>query len=84
MAAGLLAYDSEVDYVSDVFVGPRKDPLERAIAVDYTRHGIELHRWSETELAAIFKHSATCGLAANAKPHAVSITSAPSPRFCET
>jgi len=54
MAAGLLAYDSEVDYVSDVFVGPRKDPLERAIAVDYTRHGIELHRWSETELAAIF------------------------------
>jgi hypothetical protein len=53
-AADLLAYDSETDYVSDVFVGPRKDALERAIAVDYTRHGIELHRRSETELAAIF------------------------------
>jgi len=53
-AAGLLAHDSEKDYVSDVFVGPRNDPLERAIAVDYTRHGIELDRRSENELAAIF------------------------------
>jgi len=53
-AAGLLAYDSEKDYVSDVFVGPRKDPLERAIAIDYTRHGIELCMRSESELAAIF------------------------------
>ena len=53
-AAGLLAYDSEKDYVSDVFIGPRKSPLERAIATDYTRHGIELHLRSETELAGIF------------------------------
>ena len=53
-AAGLLAHDSERDYVSDVFVGPRKDALERAIAVDYTRHGIELYQQSETDLAAIF------------------------------
>ena len=53
-AAALLAYDSEKDYVSDVFVGPRKDPLERAIAIDYTRHGIELCMRSESELAAIF------------------------------
>lgn len=52
--AGLLAYDSDQDYVIDVFLGPRKDPLERAIAVDYTRHGIELHKRSEEELAAIF------------------------------
>ena len=53
-AAGLLAHDSERDYVSDVFVGPRKDALERAIAVDYARHGIELYQRSETDLAAIF------------------------------
>jgi len=53
-AAALLAYDSEKDYVSDVFVGPRKAPLERAIAIDYTRHGIELCMRSESELAAIF------------------------------
>jgi hypothetical protein len=52
--AGLLAYDFDQDYVIDVFLGPRKDPLERAIAVDYTRHGIELHKRSEEELAAIF------------------------------
>ena len=31
-AAGLLAYDSQADDVSDVFVGPRKNPLDRAIA----------------------------------------------------
>jgi len=53
-AAGLLTQDSETDYVSDVFVGARSDPLERAIAVDYTRHGIELDRRSENDLAAIF------------------------------
>ena len=34
--------DPETDYVSDVFVGPRPKQLERSIAIDYTRHGIEL------------------------------------------
>ena len=53
-AAGLLAEDSETDYVSDVFVGSCKDDLERAIAIDYTRHGVELDRRSENELTAIF------------------------------
>lgn len=53
-AAGLLAQDSETDYVSDVFVGPRPDALEVAMAVDYTRHGIELGQRSETQLASIF------------------------------
>jgi hypothetical protein len=53
-AAGLLSYDSDKDYAIDVFLGPRKEPLEKAIAVDYTRHGIELHKRSEEELAAIF------------------------------
>ena len=53
-AAGLLAYDSNADYVSDVFVGPRKDGPEKSMAVDYARHGIELCRRSESELAALF------------------------------
>jgi hypothetical protein len=53
-AAGLLAYDSEADYVSDVFVGPRKEGPEKKMAVDYARHGIELSRRSESELAALF------------------------------
>lgn len=53
-AAGLLSYDSEKDYVTDVFVGIRQNALERAIALDYTRHGIELHHRSENELAALF------------------------------
>ena len=53
-AAGLLAHDSDADYVSDVFLGPRKDGPEKSMAVDYTRHGIELWRRSESELAATF------------------------------
>jgi hypothetical protein len=53
-AAGLLSYDSDQDYAIDIFLGPRNDPLERAIAVDYTRHGIELHQRSEEDLAAMF------------------------------
>ena len=61
-AAGLLTQDSETDYVSDVFVGARSDPLERAIAVDYTRHGIELDRRSENDLAAIFNARSVSGL----------------------
>ncbi len=53
-AAGLLAYDPEIDYISDVFAGPRKDGYEKSVAVDYVRHGIELSRRSESELAALF------------------------------
>jgi hypothetical protein len=54
VAAGLTAEDLEADYVSDVFVGERRRPLERAMAVDYTRHGIELQERSEDELAAVY------------------------------
>ena len=53
-AAGLLPYDSETDYVSDVFTGVRKDGPEKNMAVDYARHGIELYRLSESELASVF------------------------------
>jgi hypothetical protein len=54
IAAGLLAYDSDADYVSDVFLGPRRDGPEKNMAIDYTRHGIELWRRSGSELAARF------------------------------
>ena len=53
-AAGLLAHDSADDYVLDVFMGPRKDGPEKSMAVDFVRHGIELCRLSESELAARF------------------------------
>jgi 7-cyano-7-deazaguanine synthase in queuosine biosynthesis len=52
--AGLQAHDSDMDYVTDVFVGPRKDGAEKNMAVDYLRHGLELSRLSESEMAAHF------------------------------
>jgi hypothetical protein len=54
LAAEVQSCDSSKDYVSDVFTGPRKDPLEKAIAIDYIRHGLELARKSENELTATF------------------------------
>lgn len=53
-AAGLQQYDSEDDYVSDVFLGARKDGYEKNMAIDYIRHGLELSRRPEPDLAAIF------------------------------
>jgi hypothetical protein len=52
--AGLLSRDPETDYVSDVFIGSRAKQLDRSIAIDYTRHGIELERRSEAEIAVTF------------------------------
>lgn len=52
--AGLLDYEPATDYVSDVFVGRREKELDRAIAVDYTRHGIELNKQSNDQLAERF------------------------------
>jgi hypothetical protein len=54
LAAQVQSFDLSKDYVSDVFIGPRKDPLEKAIAIDYVRHGLELAQKSEKELAANF------------------------------
>jgi len=52
--AGLLSKDPETDYASDVFIGARRKELDRSIAVDYTRHGIELERRSDVEIAGNF------------------------------
>jgi hypothetical protein len=54
LASGLQGHDPAKGYASDVFLGLREDPLERAIAIDYVRHGLELARKSENELAASF------------------------------
>jgi len=52
--AGLQDYEPATDYLSDVFVGRREKEPDQAIAVDYTRHGIELNKQSEDELAQRF------------------------------
>lgn len=54
IAAGLQEHDPDTDYETDVFTGPRQDGPEKSMAVDYARHGIELDRLSEMELAARF------------------------------
>jgi hypothetical protein len=46
--------DPEFDYVSNVFTGSRQDGYETNMAVDYTRHAIELHLMSETEITSRF------------------------------
>jgi hypothetical protein len=58
-AAGLLTSDPEGDYVSDVFVGPRKEGPEKNMAADFARHGIELFQRSESELATLFNAELT-------------------------
>jgi hypothetical protein len=54
LGAGLQGQDPAKGYASDVFLGLREDSLERAIAIDYVRHGLELAQKSENELAASF------------------------------
>lgn len=54
LAANAESYDRDYDYVTDVFVGPRKDGQERNMAVDYARHASELDRLSEDEIATKF------------------------------
>jgi hypothetical protein len=54
VAAGLQAQDPETDYEIDVFTGAREEGPEKSMAVDYTRHALELSQRSEAELAARF------------------------------
>lgn len=55
LAAGLEAFDSEDDYVSDVFTGPRpvnpERPYDHNIAVNYARFVNDLNGMSEQDLA---------------------------------
>jgi hypothetical protein len=54
VAAGLQVQDPETDYEINVFTGAREDGPEKSMAVDYTRHALELGQRSEAELAARF------------------------------
>ena len=56
VAAGLQAQDPAPDYEIDVFTGPRKDGPEKSMAVDYTRHALELSQRSEAELVGKVQH----------------------------
>jgi 7-cyano-7-deazaguanine synthase in queuosine biosynthesis len=53
-AANQEQYDLETDYVSDVFIGKRKDGYEKNMAVNYARHAFELERMNEQEIASRF------------------------------
>jgi hypothetical protein len=61
-------YDQEMDYVSDVFVGPRKDGYERNVAIDYVRLAVELDRMSEGEIAARFNSELSRAVRREEKP----------------
>jgi hypothetical protein len=54
LSSGLENHDPATDYVSDVFIGARKDGYERNMAVNYVRHAHELNSMSEEEIAAKF------------------------------
>lgn len=54
LASGQETHDPQVDYVSDVFIGSRKDGYDKNMAVNYARHAIELCQMSETEIATKF------------------------------
>jgi hypothetical protein len=53
-AAGLQRFDAKDDYETDVFLGSRKNGPEKNMAADYVRHGLELCRRSERDLATQF------------------------------
>ena len=54
VGAKLLRSDPESDYVHDVFIGHRQKEVDRAIAVDFTRHGIELANNSINGITQLF------------------------------
>ncbi len=68
LAAEQVESDPEFDYVSDVFIGPRKDGPEKNMAVNYARHAIELYRMSEAEMATKFNLELTRAARCYPKP----------------
>src|SRR5262249_38792850 len=59
VAAGLAEQEAAADYVCDVFTGRREGAEERSMAVNYARHGMELARMGEEEMAARFNQQLT-------------------------
>ena len=54
VASGLEEHDPTTDYKTDVFIGARAEGYETNMAVDFARHGIEMHRMGEDEIASRF------------------------------
>lgn len=54
IAAGLADHDPDRDYRTDVFTGARTDRYSRNMAINYARHGTELCRCTDEELAVRF------------------------------
>lgn len=54
IATGQEEHDPGTDYVSDVFIGPRKEGYEKNMAVNYVRHALELSDMSEEEIGCKF------------------------------
>ena len=52
--ADLTSHEPEGDYKTDVLTGARTETLERNIAINYARHGLELATMSDEEMAAKF------------------------------
>lgn len=52
--AGLADEDPETDYRTDVFRGAREEGYDKNIAVNYTRHALELSQMGENEIATRF------------------------------
>jgi 7-cyano-7-deazaguanine synthase in queuosine biosynthesis len=61
-AAGQEDNDPAEGYVSDVFVGPRKDGYERSIAMDYVRFASDINQMTEDAVGA--RHNAELARAA--------------------
>jgi hypothetical protein len=59
VAAGLAEHEAAEDYVCDVFTGRRAKAEERSMAVNYARHGMEMGRMGEEEMAAKFNQQLT-------------------------
>ena len=62
LAAGFGEYDPAMDYVVDVFTGPRKEGYERNMAVDYARHVTELNSMDGREIAERFNRELTAAV----------------------
>jgi len=54
LATGLQALDPDTDYKTDVFTGPRKEHYEQNMAVNYVKHGLDLHQVTEHQMVSQF------------------------------
>lgn len=63
--------DPEIDYVSNVFTGERKDGYEKNMAVNYVRHAFELARMNEEDIASRFNRDLSRAVRSFSKPRKI-------------